>query len=58
MVTYPSTYGVFEDGIIDIIDTVHQNGGQVSKQSKQARPAGRFLHHLSSFPEKCIPILF
>jgi glycine cleavage system protein P-like pyridoxal-binding family len=29
MVTYPSTYGVFEDGIIDIIDTVHQNGGQV-----------------------------
>jgi len=27
MVTYPSTYGVFEDGIIDIIDTVHTNGG-------------------------------
>ena len=27
MVTYPSTYGVFEDGIIDIIDTIHQNGG-------------------------------
>ena len=29
MVTYPSTYGVFEEGIVDIIDIVHSNGGQV-----------------------------
>jgi glycine dehydrogenase len=29
MVTYPSTYGVFEEGIVDIIDTVHGHGGQV-----------------------------
>lgn len=29
MVTYPSTYGVYEDTIIDAIDLVHQNGGQV-----------------------------
>lgn len=29
MVTYPSTYGVFEEGIIDICQTVHDNGGLV-----------------------------
>merc|ERR1711871_561123 len=29
MVTYPSTYGVFEEGIVEIIDIVHSNGGQV-----------------------------
>ncbi len=29
MVTYPSTHGVFEEGIIDICDIVHQAGGQV-----------------------------
>lgn len=29
MVTYPSTYGVFEEGIVDICNLVHDNGGQV-----------------------------
>ena len=29
MVTYPSTHGVFEEGIRNICDLVHQNGGQV-----------------------------
>jgi glycine dehydrogenase len=29
MVTYPSTHGVFEDGIGDICDIIHANGGQV-----------------------------
>jgi glycine dehydrogenase len=29
MVTYPSTHGVYEDGIIDITTIVHDNGGQV-----------------------------
>jgi glycine dehydrogenase len=29
MVTYPSTYGVFEEGIVDICKIVHANGGQV-----------------------------
>lgn len=29
MVTYPSTHGVFEEGILDIIDIIHKNGGQV-----------------------------
>ncbi len=29
MVTYPSTYGVYEAGIKEITDIIHQNGGQV-----------------------------
>ncbi|MEX2219618.1 MAG: aminomethyl-transferring glycine dehydrogenase, partial [Phycisphaerales bacterium] len=29
MVTYPSTYGVFEEGIRDICRVVHEHGGQV-----------------------------
>jgi glycine dehydrogenase len=29
MITYPSTYGVFEEAVKDIIDTVHGYGGQV-----------------------------
>ncbi|MEH6455431.1 MAG: aminomethyl-transferring glycine dehydrogenase [Cocleimonas sp.] len=29
MVTYPSTHGVFEDGIVEVCDIVHDCGGQV-----------------------------
>jgi glycine dehydrogenase len=29
MVTYPSTFGVFEEGIVEICDAVHEAGGQV-----------------------------
>ena len=29
MVTYPSTHGVYEGGIKEICDIIHQNGGQV-----------------------------
>ncbi|HSW67403.1 MAG TPA: hypothetical protein VLH16_02380, partial [Bacteroidales bacterium] len=29
MITYPSTHGVYEEGILDAIKTVHDNGGQV-----------------------------
>jgi len=29
MITYPSTHGVYESSIIEIMDIVHQNGGQV-----------------------------
>jgi len=29
MVTYPSTHGVFEEGIRDVLKIVHDNGGQV-----------------------------
>ncbi|HOI32389.1 MAG TPA: aminomethyl-transferring glycine dehydrogenase, partial [Bacteroidales bacterium] len=29
MITYPSTHGVFEKAIREIVDIIHQNGGQV-----------------------------
>ena len=29
MVTYPSTHGVFEESILEIMDIIHGNGGQV-----------------------------
>ena len=29
MVTYPSTHGVFEEGILEIVKIIHDNGGQV-----------------------------
>jgi glycine dehydrogenase len=29
MITYPSTYGIFEESITDITKIVHENGGQV-----------------------------
>jgi glycine dehydrogenase len=29
MVTYPSTHGVFEEGIREVCDIIHQHGGQV-----------------------------
>lgn len=29
MITYPSTHGVFEEAIVDICKTIHDNGGQV-----------------------------
>jgi len=29
MITYPSTHGVFEEGVKDICDIVHKYGGQV-----------------------------
>jgi glycine dehydrogenase len=29
MVTYPSTHGVFEEEILEIINIIHENGGQV-----------------------------
>jgi glycine dehydrogenase len=29
MVTYPSTHGVFEEGIIEVCDIIHKHGGQV-----------------------------
>ncbi len=29
MITYPSTHGVFEEGIVEITQIIHDNGGQV-----------------------------
>lgn len=29
MITYPSTFGVFEENVRDVCDLIHENGGQV-----------------------------
>ena len=29
MITYPSTHGVYEEGVDEICNIIHENGGQV-----------------------------
>ena len=64
MVTYPSTHGVFEEGIKDICRIVHENGGQVymdganmNAQVGLCRPAdmGADVCHLNLHKTFCIP---
>ncbi len=64
MVTYPSTHGVFEEGIIDICNIVHRHGGQVymdganmNAQVGLCRPAdfGADVCHLNLHKTFCIP---
>ncbi|ACK73118.1 glycine dehydrogenase [Gloeothece citriformis PCC 7424] len=64
MVTYPSTHGVFEEGIIDICNIIHQHGGQVymdganmNAQVGLCRPAefGADVCHLNLHKTFCIP---
>ena len=64
MVTYPSTHGVYEDGITDLCDIVHGYGGQVYVDGANlnailglAAP-GRFggdVSHLNLHKTFCIP---
>ncbi len=64
MVTYPSTHGVFEEGIEKICDIVHAQGGQVymdganmNAQVGLCRPAdfGADVCHLNLHKTFCIP---
>ncbi len=64
MVTYPSTYGVFEEGITSIIETIHANGGQVymdganmNAQVSVTSPGfiGADVCHLNLHKTFCIP---
>ncbi len=64
MVTYPSTHGVFEDGIKEICSVVHQHGGQVymdganmNAQVGLTRPGdiGADVCHLNLHKTFCIP---
>ncbi|MBL1175705.1 aminomethyl-transferring glycine dehydrogenase [Pantanalinema sp. GBBB05] len=64
MVTYPSTHGVFEEGIIEICEIIHANGGQVymdganmNAQVGLCRPAdfGADVCHLNLHKTFCIP---
>jgi len=64
MVTYPSTHGVFEDGIRDVCEIVHRHGGQVymdganmNAQLGLTRPGeiGADVCHLNLHKTFCIP---
>jgi glycine dehydrogenase len=64
MVTYPSTHGVFEEGIREVCDIVHKHGGQVymdganmNAQVGLTRPAdiGADVCHLNLHKTFCIP---
>ncbi len=64
MVTYPSTHGVFEEGIKDICKIIHDNGGLVymdganmNAQVGLCRPAelGADVCHLNLHKTFCIP---
>lgn len=64
MVTYPSTHGVYEEGIRDICEVIHKHGGQVymdganlNAQVGLARPAdiGADVSHMNLHKTFCIP---
>ena len=64
MVTYPSTHGVYEDGISTLCDVVHEYGGQVYVDGANlnalvghARPGafGGDVSHLNLHKTFCIP---
>jgi glycine dehydrogenase len=64
MITYPSTHGVFEAGIRDICEVVHEHGGQVYLDGANlnalvgiCRPAelGADVAHLNLHKTFCIP---
>ena len=64
MVTYPSTHGVFEEGIKEICDIIHKNGGQVymdganlNAQVGLTSPAiiGADVCHINLHKTFCIP---
>ncbi|QBR29184.1 MULTISPECIES: aminomethyl-transferring glycine dehydrogenase [Pseudomonas] len=64
MATYPSTHGVYEEGISEICEVIHQRGGQVymdganlNAQVGLARPAdiGADVSHMNLHKTFCIP---
>ena len=64
MITYPSTHGVFEEGIRDICDMIHAHGGQVymdganmNAQVALMQPAdvGADVLHMNLHKTFCIP---
>ena len=64
MITYPSTHGVFEEGIVDICNLVHEHGGQVYMDGANlnalvglGRPAriGADVSHINLHKTFCIP---
>jgi len=44
MITYPSTHGVYEEGIREVIEIVHQHGGQVYMDGANMNAQVAFTH--------------
>ena len=64
MITYPSTHGVFEEGVVEVCETVHAHGGQVYVDGANlnalvgfAKPGafGGDVSHLNLHKTFCIP---
>jgi glycine dehydrogenase len=64
MITYPSTHGVFEDSLLEVLDIVHKHGGQVYLDGANfnamvgwCRPGrlGADVCHLNLHKTFCIP---
>ena len=64
MVTYPSTHGVYEEGIVEICDVIHDHGGQVYMDGANlnallglCRPGefGPDVAHMNLHKTFCIP---
>ncbi|KAF4523901.1 hypothetical protein B566_EDAN013614 [Ephemera danica] len=64
MITYPSTFGVFEETIAQVCEMIHQHGGQVyldganmNAQVGLCRPGdyGSDVSHLNLHKTFCIP---
>ncbi len=64
MITYPSTHGVFEEGVKEVCQIIHENGGQVymdganmNAQVGLCRPGdiGADVCHLNLHKTFCIP---
>ena len=64
MITYPSTHGVFEEGIVEICEIIHAHGGQVYTDGANmnalvgtAKPGvwGSDVSHLNLHKTFCIP---
>ena len=64
MITYPSTHGVFEEGVTEVCDIVHQHGGQVYMDGANLNAMvglcqpGKFggdVSHLNLHKTFCIP---
>lgn len=64
MITYPSTYGVFDEGLIELCELVHSHGGQVYLDGANMNANGYLLapgllgadvSHLNLHKTFCIP---
>ncbi len=64
MMTYPSTHGIYEDGVMELCELIHQNGGQVymdganlNAQIGITRPAdiGADVSHMNLHKSFAIP---